>query len=133
MTGWIGPVVGLVANVLSSKSADIGKSVGVDPASVAKVGAAVEQFVTQDERVLQLMNAELDKAREHDIATGGKAPPVVELLRGLVRPVVTLVAFGWYVGARASGIALGAEDYALIGGIVAFWFGFRPFEKLGVR
>jgi len=35
----------------------------------------------------------------------------------------------WYIYARLNDIPLQAEDYAIIGGIMAFWFGFRPFEK----
>jgi hypothetical protein len=129
MAGWLIPVMGLVADILSRKSEEIGKNVGVSAESVAKIGAVVERYVTQDERAQQMLNDELERARQHDVATSAKAPPVVELLRGLVRPVVTLLAFGWYVWARAVGISLGSEDYALIGGVVAFWFGFRPFEK----
>jgi len=42
---------------------------------------------------------------------------------------VTFAAMSWYLYARTQGIELTQEDYAIIGGVLAFWFGFRPFEK----
>lgn len=74
-----------------------------------------------------LYNDALKSAREHDKASYGDV--LVDRLRGLVRPVCTMIAISWYVYARVNDIALGHEDYAIIGGILAFWFGFRPFDK----
>lgn len=124
------PVISILADVLRSNKVEVAKQTGVSEDAIGKVGDAVESFLTKDERALQAMMAEIDKARAHDTAMNATAmPPVVLLLRGLVRPLITLTAFFWYVYARAAGIALGSEDYAIIGGILAFWFGFRPFEK----
>ena len=124
------PVLGAVADYLLTRKADVAKQTGLSEDAVGKVAATVSDFLTQDERAQAAIMAEIGKARLHDteLAASG-APPIVQLLRGLVRPVITLTAFFWYVAARAQGITLGAEDYAIIGGIMAFWFGFRPFEK----
>jgi hypothetical protein len=74
--------------------------------------------------------AKIDKARDSDAALNSlDLPRFVNVLRGIVRPVITLTAFFWYVYARATNVPMGAEDYAIVGGIMAFWFGFRPFEK----
>jgi len=37
--------------------------------------------------------------------------------------------FSWYVYARANGIELQEYDWYIIGGVIAFWFGFRPLEQ----
>jgi hypothetical protein len=129
MASWILPVASMIFEIFRTKSADVAKTVGVPEDVVKNVGLAVEQVMNKDERLLKQAADEIERARVHDIASATKAPPLIDFLRGLVRPLVTLTAFYWYVYARMHGIALGAEDYAIIGGIVAFWFGFRPFEK----
>ncbi|MCP5405775.1 MAG: hypothetical protein H6922_06105 [Pseudomonadaceae bacterium] len=123
------PIVEALIEALSGRRDDVAKQTGVDGGTVEKVSAALQDYLSRDEKALQVVMAEIDKARQHDMAL--KVPPVVELLRGIVRPLITLTAFAYYVGARISGVALLPEDYTLIGGIVAFWFGFRSFEKRG--
>lgn len=127
------PLISAVAQLLRSRSDDVAKQTGLSKDVVGQVGDAIEQFMTQDERAMQAIMVEVDKARLHDveISKGNGAVPLVALLQGLVRPLITMTAFIWYVYARASGVPLGSEDYAIIGGILAFWFGFRPFEKPG--
>jgi hypothetical protein len=132
MGPWILPVLAAVVEIFASRKADVAKSVGISEDAVARVGNVVGDLLSKDEKLLAQASAEIEKARQHDVATSGKAPPIVELLRGLVRPLVTLGAFLWYVYARANGIEMAPEDYAIIGGVVAFWFGFRPFEKRDV-
>jgi hypothetical protein len=129
MAMWIGPVLGVLAEFLRSKGPDVAKQTGVAESTVGQVGEALTRFLTQDERLAAQLAAEMEQARNHDVQGLTLAPPLVQLLRGLVRPVITLTAFGWYVYARSVGIVLAAEDYAIVGGIMAFWFGFRPFEK----
>lgn len=125
------PVVSIITDLLRSNRGEMARQAGVSEEAIGKVGDAVEAFLTKDERAMQAVMAEIDKARAHDTAMNATPmPPVVLLLRGLVRPLITLTAFLWYVYARAAGIALDGEDYAIIGGILAFWFGFRPFEKV---
>lgn len=96
-----------------------------------QVEKALDAYTGKDEKLVAALMGEIEKARQHDAATLEREDKLVNRLRGLVRPVVTLVAFGWYVLARVFGIPLMAEDYAIVGGILAFWFGFRPFEKDG--
>jgi hypothetical protein len=126
------PVIQVIVGYLLARKAEVANMTGLNEDNVGKVGEALQHFLTQDTNAQQLVYDQIDKARQADVATAAGAPPVVLLLRGLVRPIVTFTAFGWYVVARASGVTLGSEDYAMIGGIVAFWFGFRPFEK-GLR
>lgn len=127
------PVVAAIADYVSARKSDVARQTGLSEDTVSKVSAAVTDYLTKDERAVAAIMAEIDKARLHDSASvGPAAPPLVQLLRGLVRPVITLTAFFWYVWARMTGIELGAEDYAIVGGIMAFWFGFRPFEKTGL-
>lgn len=123
------PVIQVIVGYLLGRKAEVANLTGLDEKGVGKVGDALQQFLTQDASAQQMVYDQIDKARQADVATSAGAPPLVVLLRGLVRPLVTLVAFGWYVAARATGVTLGSEDYALIGGVVAFRFGFRPFEK----
>lgn len=132
MGPWMIPLLAAVVEVFANRKADVAKSVGISEDTVTRVGSVVGEILSKDEKLMAQASAEIEKARQHDAATGGNAPPVVELLRGLVRPVVTLGAFIWYVYARANGIDMAPEDYAIIGGVVAFWFGFRPFEKRDV-
>lgn len=124
------PIVAALVEILRSRKEEVAKQTGVSKEAVGQVGDLLEQYLTRDERAMQVVMAEIEKARQHDAATLS-AVPIVELLRGLVRPVITLTAFAWYVLARVQGVTLTPEDYALIGGIVAFWFGFRTFEKRG--
>lgn len=126
------PILGVLADALLARKTEIAKQTGLPEEAVGKVSAAVSDFLTRDERAAAAVLADIEKARRHDIETATNAPPVVVLLRGLVRPVITLAACFWYIYARLSGVPLLAEDYAIIGGIMAFWFGFRPFEK-GLR
>lgn len=124
------PVIEALVGYLNERKGDVARTTGLSEETVGKVSDAVTGYLTQDERATQAIMAEIDKAREHDAAmSGGSLLPVVALLRGLVRPVITLTAFFWYVYARAAGVPMGPEDYAIVGGVLAFWFGFRPFEK----
>lgn len=123
------PIVGTVVDVLRLNKADVAKAVGVSPDAVGQVGDMLQDYLSRDEKALKAVMDEIDRARQYDVATSAGAPPIVVLLRGVVRPVITLTAFIWYVIARLDGVALTSEDYALVGGIVAFWFGFRSFEK----
>jgi hypothetical protein len=126
------PILSVLAEALLSHKTELAKQTGLSTETVDKVSNAVNDFLTRDERAASAVMAEIEKARNHDAATAENAPPIVVLLRGLVRPVITLAACFWYIYARLIGVELLAEDYAIIGGIMAFWFGFRPFEK-GLR
>lgn len=121
-------LLGVLTSYLESRKGDVAKATGLSEETVGQVSHVVNGYLTQDERVTQAIMGEIDKARAHDAGLTGVAP-FVNTLRGLVRPLITLTAFFWYVYARSVHIALGSEDYAIIGGVMAFWFGFRPFEK----
>jgi hypothetical protein len=123
------PMAAAVVDILTSRKEDVAKQAGVSPQAVQQVGSVLGDYLTRDQKAQQAMMDEMERARRHDVDTRGGEPPIVLLLRGIVRPLITLSAFVWYVTARAYGIPLSGEDYALIGGVVAFWFGFRSFEK----
>ena len=126
------PVIQAVTGLLNERKADVAEKTGLSVETVDQVSSAVSELLTTDERVMQVIMDEIDKARAHDNAmTASNILPAVSLLRGLVRPVITLTAFFWYVYARCVGLPMGGEDYAIVGGIMAFWFGLRPFEKNG--
>jgi hypothetical protein len=91
-------------------------------------------FVLNDTRAKEVLleHAKLEEqkiqnARDHDKASYNL--PVVDIARGLVRPLTTIGVFSWYVYARANGIELQEYDWYIIGGVIAFWFGFRPLEQ----
>lgn len=125
------PLIGALTEFLRLRREDVAQQAGVKADAVDRIGGVIADYLSKDDKMLALAAEELERARQHDIATLDKSEQIVNLLRGLVRPVVTIGAFGWYVYARAAGVALGAEDYAIIGGVMAFWFGFRPFDKKG--
>lgn len=126
------PVAGAILNALRNDKANFARTTGTSPDVVERIANALQDYMNKDENTLAAVSEEVEKARQHDIATLNTSIPLVNLMRGIVRPVITLTAFSWYVYARANSIPLSAEDYAIIGGILAFWFGFRPFEK-GVK
>lgn len=123
------PVFAALFGYLKGNTGTIARQTGLSEDVVGKVSSAVQDYFTRDQKAIETVMAEVDKARVHDTAMSAHEPPLVALLRGIVRPLITLTAFVWYVYARATGVVLGAEDYAIVGGILAFWFGFRPFEK----
>lgn len=123
------PIIGQIIAMLREQKSDIANKAGVTPDAMDKVTSAIENYISKDERVLQMAEQAINNARQHDISTYNPQDKLVNTARGLVRPVCSFIAIIWYVAARACGIELSAEDYAIIGGILAFWFGFRPFEK----
>jgi hypothetical protein len=126
------PVLQAITGFMNERKADVAEKTGLSVETVGKVSSVVTDFLTTDERVVQAIMDEIDKARAHDNAmTASNILPAVSLLRGVVRPVITLTAFFWYVYARCAGLPMNGEDYAIVGGIMAFWFGLRPFEKGG--
>ena len=89
----------------------------------------LEEFLLKDKKAQQQLMDFINQSREHDQALFQYNSPWANNVRGIVRPVATLLAMGWYVYARVNQLELSSEDYAVIGGILAFWFGLRPFEK----
>ena len=123
------PILQAVGTMLEQRKESVAEKTGLSVETVGKVSGVVNDLLTKDERVAGAIMAEIDRARAHDTAMMEQATPFVTLLRGLVRPVITLTAFFWYVYARCTGLPMSGEDYAIVGGIMAFWFGLRPFEK----
>jgi len=124
------PVLSVVNSLLTERKADVAEKTGLSVDTVGKVSGVVGDILTKDEGIREAVMAEIDKARAHDAGmVGANALPLIGFLRGVVRPVITLTAFFWYVYARCAGVPMVAEDYAIVGGIMAFWFGLRPFEK----
>mgnify|MGYP000038208815 CR=1 FL=1 len=122
-------VLGGLFGLLKGNSKSIAGKAGVDENIVGKVLGAVEEYANKDERMQTFLAEQINKARQHDIATFDKTDKFSNRLRSSVRPLTTFAAMAWYIYARLNDILLQAEDYAIIGGIMAFWFGFRPFEK----
>lgn len=128
------PVLSAIGGLLEARKEDVAEKTGLSVETVGKVSGVVGELLTSDERLKEAVMAEIERARVHDASmTAANAVPLVSVLRGLVRPLITLTAFFWYVYARCTGVPMLAEDYAIIGGIMAFWFGLRPFEKLKTR
>jgi len=123
------PIISQVLGMVRDQKNTIAQKAGVSPDAVDKVTSAIESYISKDERLQQMAEQAINNARQHDTSTYSANDQLVNTARGLVRPVCSFIAIAWYVIARASGIPLTAEDYAIIGGILAFWFGFRPFEK----
>ncbi len=126
-------LAGGVLSVLSNGKSAIARGAGVDESTVGAVLKGVDVYLSKDERARTQLNDFVKDARAHDTATFVKDDLFSNRLRSMVRPVVTFAAMGWYLYARSHGIALTQEDYAIVGGVLAFWFGFRPFEKAGKR
>lgn len=129
----LAPALAGIFSALVKQREAISSSSGVSEDIVNRVLTAAEQHIGKDERLQQQLFAEVENARQHDVATFSPDTVGVNILRGAVRPVVTFMAMGWYIYARVQGVALLPEDYAIIGGILAFWFGFRPFEKRSIN
>lgn len=127
------PALAGIFSALVQGRQNISAESGVREDVVQRVLGAAEAYVSKDERVQAQLLAELENARAHDAVTFDKTDMAANRLRSSVRPIVTFAAMGWYVYARIEGIELAAEDYAIVGGVLAFWFGFRPFEKSRAR
>lgn len=132
---WMGvafPIISAVTGLMNDKKSDLAAKTGLSVETVGKVSGVVTDLLTKDERLAEAIMAEIEKARQHDSGmSASNVLPLISMLRGLVRPVITLTAFFWYVYARCVGLPMNGEDYAIVGGIMAFWFGLRPFEKIG--
>ena len=118
-----------VFSFLRSDKKKLAEKAGVDEGVFDGVAGVIENYLTKDERAQKFWAEQMDNARKHDIATFDQGDKFINRLRSSVRPIVTFVALAWYVYARLNNIPLTSEDYAIIGGVLAFWFGFRPFEK----
>lgn len=129
MIQYLGPVLSSVISLLQKDSHHLAKSAGVSKEIMGQVTNAMQNYLSKDERMLKLSNELMKQAREHDVATFDKYDKFSNRLRSVVRPISTFIALIWYVYARLNEIELSTEDYTIIGGILAFWFGFRPFEK----
>ena len=123
------PIIGGLLGLFKGNKKGIAEQAGVEVGVVDKVIGAVEYYATKDERYQKFVESQIKNARAHDIATFDKTDKFSNRVRSTVRPFVTFTAVIWYIYARVSEIPLTGEDYAIVGGILAFWFGFRPFEK----
>lgn len=129
MLNIITPALAGIFSALVQRRGEIASVSGAPEDIVNRVLNAAEAHISKDERLQAQIFAEMESARAHDANTFDKTDKQANRLRSSVRPIITFAAMGWYICARVEGIALTPEDYAIIGGILAFWFGFRPFEK----
>lgn len=123
------PILSSLFSAISLNKDDLAQKAGVNVSSIQKVSSVLHEYLSKDEKLMQLEQEFMNKAREHDIKTFTEDNNLVNALRALVRPICTFISLAWYVYARLHGIELITEDYAIIGGVLAFWFGFRPFDK----
>ena len=129
MIQFIGPALQAAFLFMKGDKKNLANKAGVDEGAFDSVIGAVQDYLTKDERAQKFWAEQMDNARQHDIATFDQGDKFINRLRSSVRPIVTFVALAWYVYARLNNIPLTQEDYTIIGGVLAFWFGFRPFEK----
>lgn len=117
---------GIIAKILNSLVANKQvKDLGITD-DVAK---GITSYLQNNTKLEQEIVEEIDKARQHDIKTGQNTSNFVKNLRGSIRPICTIATFIWYLYAKLNHIELTSEDYSIIGGVLAFWFGFRSYEK----
>lgn len=126
---FITPILSTLFNVLSSQEKILSKETGISVSSIQHLSSVLQGYMSKDEKLLKLEQEFMNKARQHDMQTYTAGHNFVNGIRSLVRPICTFVSLAWYVYARMNDIELMSEDYAIIGGVLAFWFGFRPFDK----
>jgi hypothetical protein len=120
-------VAGVIAKILS-KYAKSDKA-NIDNAIVSEISQYIKDDKLFEQELENHLSQEIEKARLHDNSINTQVSSYVINIRGLIRPVCTVAAFIWYVYAKLNGISLDSQDYSIIGGILAFWFGFRSYEK----
>ena len=101
--------------------------------ALGKVADVVSEFVEDKDKANELaikmqeiVNQSVNSAREHDKASYGN--PMVDAIRGLIRPAITAAFSSMYVIAKlvpALGITFSEYDYAILGLVLAFWFADR--------
>jgi len=119
-------MAGLMAKTLASfKKSKNGKDLGITEDIIDGVSTYLKNDSSFEKEVL----AEVEKARQHDLSLSSQTSKFVINIRGLIRPLCTITAVTWYIYAKLNAIELNSQDYSIIGGILAFWFGFRSYEK----
>ncbi|MCP4355505.1 MAG: hypothetical protein GY793_07720 [Proteobacteria bacterium] len=117
---------GLLGNALSSFAKS---KKGIDLGINDEIVKAVSEYLERDIKLEKEILSQIESARSHDLNTSSKNSSIINNIRGIVRPICTFIAFAWYLYAKIHNIALTVEDYTIIGGILAFWFGFRSIDK----
>lgn len=119
-------IAALIGKALGSFSnSKEGKDLGITSDIANGIASYLKNNVELEKEIIN----EIDKARQHDIKIGENVNKFITNLRGLIRPLCTVAAFVWYIYAKLNHIELTSEDYSIIGGVMAFWFGFRSYEK----
>lgn len=121
--------VAIAAAVAKALSAFKDSAKGKDLGLTQDITNGISAYLHANKNLEKQIVAEVDKARQHDIAIGLNASKFIINLRGFIRPLCTIAAFIWYIYAKLNNIELISEDYSIIGGTLAFWFGFRSYEK----
>ena len=131
-----------VANIITTAKGDI------PPAAKGEIEKLKVQIGGEIEKLVQ---NSVDKAREFAIAYEGRAdqvPAWLLLLRSLIRPIITIYAFGWFFVALTIDIVnlmRQVPDYHMIlndlpqgfwwilGTVALFWFGGKAGERIVER
>lgn len=123
-------VAGIFAKILANfAKTEKAKSLGINDVVVNEVSNFIKSDHLFEKELNGQLSQELEKARKHDNDINSQVSSYVINIRGLIRPICTIAAFMWYVYAKLNNIVLDSHDYSIIGGILAFWFGFRSYEK----
>lgn len=115
-----------ISGFSSSKKA---KELGINDNALDEISKYLKDDLTFNSELEKEIIQEVEKARHHDLLTSKNINNIVNNIRGIVRPLCTLIAFSWYIYAKLNSIDLNSQDYSIIGGTLAFWFGFRSYEK----
>ncbi|KPJ66530.1 MAG: hypothetical protein AMJ43_07810 [Coxiella sp. DG_40] len=147
----ISNLVGGVFEVVKGCASGIAKATGLDETVVSNVITGVSTYIEKDEiakeKVQTLISSELDKARQHELAFYSKSDKAGNFIRTITRPVVTMASIGCLFAMKIICVlsmlndpekisslvkdfpdaklmfTLTTYDYAIVGGILAFWFG----------
>lgn len=81
-----------------------------------------EELVETESKVIQ-------DSRAFDIKELGLLPDSVRIIRGCVRPFITLIAVSIWIANCTGLIVLATGDYAIVAGVFTYYFGTRSWEK----
>jgi len=132
MVGGLLSALPAVASMVKSVGAGVMsvlRSTGVlppDPKEQAKIQQEIEELTLKRATV---MISDLQSARLLAAEEVKGAPAVLRVIAGLIRPGLAALTGVLYALAKFKQFPLNEWDYYLIGGVFAFYFGFRFLEK----
>ena len=151
--GWLSEALGIgkdVAEVTDSVADGISNVIVTAKGDIpAEAKGEIEKIRAEGKiRMMELVQNSVDKAREFAIKYEGSAeqiPKWLLVVRSLIRPVVTILTFGWFFAILCIDmwhVAKQAPDYTMLLGnlpqgfwwmlgiILTFWFGGKVGERI---